>query len=487
MVNYYTSNGDIEKFSDSYPENYIHNSNQLPQFKDSEINNFDSFPITIPDHDNFTLVGHMDFDGNNKTIDVLEHVTIKEPEEGSYSDFQDIIGECEQEIDIKFSNTIHNDGIQTPLHFRLLLSKNKNGQPFYLSYYVSPEGEQYPMTWITYALRGKNHLNKHVYLYTFQLNNIISDFETFKSEYNKLIENNIDYYLQLNKEGKIVYSYYVLKFGSSYSDEYLVSISQDDYIMDLNNSINQGTLTQFFIMGHNDFDNNLVTKDNIKITSDNDQIIINVEPNLKNYGHSITMTLSKIDSIWRYNKTVPIDNYGFYPVTITKKFNGEETNDFKTEGDFFFANIKKSRNEDNYMIIIYKLTKESYKPVIDDLINDGYSDYYIHYPVDEMANKKHTYFDIIHKYPYPWETLADIFNWVIIKPESENNITKSTDPNSISKPQDYSDNNTNTNTNTSNKNEEDNTILYFLMFVIFMIILYIIYKKFNKNTIGPTN
>ncbi len=479
MVNYYTSNGDIEKFTNSYPENYIHSYKELPQFKEtsSEINNFDSFPITIPDHDNFTLVGHMDFDGNNKTIDVIENVSIKRPEEGSYPDFQDIIGECEQEIIIKFSNTIHNAETEVPLHFRFLLSKNNNGQPFYLCYYVSPEGEQFPMTWITYALRGKDDLSKHVYLYTFQLNNIISDFDTFKSEYNKLIENNIDYYLQLNSEGKIVFSYYVLKFGSSYSDDYLVSVSQNDYIMDLNNSINQGNLTQFYIMGHNDFDNNLVTKDNIKITSQNDQIIINVEPNLKNYGHSITITLSKINSIWRYNKTVSIENYGFYPVTINKKFNGKETNDFKTSGDFFFASIKKNRNEENYMIIIYKLTKETYKPIIDELINDGYSDYYIHYPIDEMANKKHTYFDIIHKYPYQWENLADIFNWIIIKPDPENNMIESTDPNSIPKPENYSNNKANTNTNTTNKNQEDNTMIYFLMFVIFMIIFYIIYKK----------
>ena len=73
--------------------------------------------------------------------------------------------------------------------------------------------------------------------------------------------------------------------------------------------------------------------------------------------------------------------------------------------------------------------------------------------------------------------MADIFNWIIIKPDPENNMIESTDPNSIPKPENYSNNKANTNTNTTNKNQEDNTMIYFLMFVIFMIIFYIIYKK----------
>jgi|SaaInlStandDraft_5_1057022.scaffolds.fasta_scaffold00370_18 hypothetical protein len=479
MIHYYSSNGDIEKFTNSYPDNYIYKKTQLPGYNNDD-KNFDSFPITVPNHDNFTLVGHTDFDGNNQTIDILEHVTIKKPEINSYPDFKDIIGECEQEIEIKFSETTHQGGTQTQLHFRFLLHKLDNGQPFYFCYYLSEEGIQYPMIWLTFVLRGKNELNKYAYLYTFQLNNLISSFDDFKLEYKNIRKKSIDYYIQLLKEEKIVFSYYVLKFGSSYQDNYKTTISHNDYFMDFNNSIHNGQLNEFYILGHNDFDNNLITKDNIKIITDSNSISINVKPSLYNYGHDITMKLSKIESIWRNNKTTPIENYGFYPVNITKKFNGKETNDFNTSGDFYFAAIKKSKYTENYMIIIYRLTKEVYKPIIDNLIKDGNSDYYLHYPVDEMENKKHTYLDIIHKYPYQWESVADIFNWIIVKPKSQNDITQSTDPNSLTKPVDSKD------TNINNGNTETSSIdssMYIIMFIVILIISYIIYNKINIPTV----
>ena len=132
------------------------------------------------------------------------------------------------------------------------------------------------------------------------------------------------------------------------------------------------------------------------------------------------------------------------------------------------------------MIIIYRLTKEVYKPIIDNLIKDGNSDYYLHYPVDEMENKKHTYLDIIHKYPYQWESVADIFNWIIVKPKSQNDITQSTDPNSLTKPVDSKD------TNINNGNTETSSIdssMYIIMFIVILIISYIIYNKINIPTV----
>lgn len=480
MVNYYSSNGDIEHFSNSYPADYLTNSDQLPS-EGGDDNLFESNPITIPFHDNFTLVGHMDFDGNLNTIDILEKVSIKKPNPDSYKEFKDIIGECEQEVDIIFQEASISEN-KIALHFRFLLHKLDNQQPFYFCYYLDEKGTQYPMNWITFALRNMSSgLKKHVYLYTFQLNNMYSEFSDFISAYNTSMKlQSYSYFKKLLSEDKIVYKWYVMKFGSSYSDDYINTMSRNDYILDINHSFINGEIKDFTLMGHNDFDNNIVTKDNILITPEDDGLKIGVTPTIQNYGQSITLKLSKLDHIWRYGDIVHIENYGFYPVTVTHKINGKLNNDF-VGNDFFFANIKQSKDKSNYMIIIYRLEESVYQPIINKMTSEADSDYYIHYPADDISkreNKNITYKEILTRYPFPWETEANIFNWLIIKADS--NIVKSTKVSTIDNQNiDITTERTN---NSSKTDESTNPIIYILGFLILLVLIYIVYSKSLKKS-----
>ena len=480
MVNYYSSNGDIENFSNSYPSDYIAQTNELPSSSDSNDNSFEVNPVTIPFHDNFTLVGHMDFDGKLNTIDVLEKVSITKPNPDNYPDFKDIIGECQQEIDIVFSEATINDN-KMALHFKFLLHKLDNGQPFYFCYYLDKDENKTPMIWITFALRNTNSsLNKHIYLYTFQLNNLYSQFSDFKSAYNtELKTKNYSYFNNLLKQNQIVYKWYVMKFGSSYSDDYINTMSRSDYLNNLNFSFVNGLIKDFKIIGHNDFDNNIVTKDNILITPEEDGIKIGVTPTLKNYGQSITMKLNRVNQIWRYGKIVPIKNYGFYPVTITHKINNE-VKDNIYGNDFFYARIIKRKDEENnYMIIIYKLKESVYKPIIDKLSTDAGSDYYIHYPAEDIGSNRVTYEQILINYPFQWDSESEIFNWIMISSTEYGSIVESTKPSSFKKPTKGQAESS----NTDSKTEESNMTIYILIFLITIVALYILYVKFLSKPI----
>ena len=452
-----------------YDNNYINTKDKLPS-GDNDL--FESNPVTIPFHNNFTLVGHMDFDGNLDTIDVLEKVVIKKPEDNSYLDFNEIVKKSNQEVEIIF-NPAHYDG-ERKLHFRFILHELDNMQPIYFCYYVDDQGKLYPMSWIGFALRNTK-MRKHIYLYVFQFNLQFPEFmKKFQDELRKLSYKD---FKKMLSEKKVVYKWYVMKFGSSYNDQYISKMTRNDYLLDINYGLKKGSLTDFTIMGHNDFDSNIVTKDNIKINGlDDGTLRIDIYPTLVNYGKSVSLFIKPIDKIWRYNKVHSLDKYGIHEVNLTYYLNGVKKNYQELIGnDYLFATIKKSKTTSNYMIIIFRLKESVYREKIDKQLNDANSEYYNHLPRD--INKKLTYFDILKHYPMEIEEISDLFSWIIIKPESHT-ITTTDNEKSITKPV------TTTPSETTQSSSYDitnnNLAIYLLLSLIVIVIIYIIYTKLTN-------